>query len=303
LFPYVTAAAAVTSALSVSALPAELSLSQMIRCLTAAALLPLFPLHGIYVAALTRTRGCIAVCLAVLLPAAGLYATRDLLQQMPADFLTGIRMLGLFGALYGSLKALTQSRVIPLLAYAGLSFYSVLWWHIAGTAALHPQAVAYFGAVVLITAGLAAAWCRVQARYGDLVLDRIGGLARPMPHFATLFALLVMAAVGLPPFGLFSGYIGMLLYAAGNISWDLNIVLFTWLAASFYFFRMMQQLLFGPHRTDIPYRDLDGRETVSIIVLLLMLVALGLLPFGSGGSDPLASGYRSALEMTAPWIK
>jgi NADH-quinone oxidoreductase subunit M len=254
-------------------------------------------------AALTRTRGYVSIGSAVLLPAAGFYVLIGLLGELPAELLSGISMLALFGAAFGSLKAVAQSRVSPLLGYASLSFYSVLWWHLAGTRTLIPQAAVYFSAVVLITAALSLAWGRVQTRYGDLPLDRIGGLARPMPLFATLLALLVMAAVGLPPFGLFSGYVGMLLYRGSGISWDLSVVLLTWFAASFYLFRMMQQLLFGPHRTDIPYEDLRRGEAVSLVLVLLVLVAVGLLPYGFFESDRLEKGYRTTVELTTSWIK
>jgi len=161
----------------------------------------------------------------------------------------------------------------------------------------------YFSAVVLITAGLLLAWYYVQARYGDLAFDRIGGLARPMPRFATLLALLAMAAVGLPPFGLFSGYIGMLLHPSIEISWDLSIILLTWFAASFYLFRMMQRLLFGPHRTDILYEDLRRAETVPLLIMLLILVAIGLLPYGFIESDLIANGDRTTMEMATSWIE
>jgi NADH-quinone oxidoreductase subunit L len=303
LFPYIASLIALGLALQSGARLGELSAAQLGQFLAVASMFPLFPLHGLYVAALTRPRGCMVICFAILLPTAGLYGMIDLFRGMPAEFLAGVRMLALSGALYGSLKALVQSRMASLLAYAGLSFYSVLWWHIAGTRTLPPQAVVYFSAVVLVTIGLLLAWHRVQARYGDLALDRIGGLAHPMPRFATLLALLAMAAAGLPPFGLFSGYIGMLLYPSIKISWDLSIILLTWFAASFYLFRMMQRLLFGPHRTDILYEDLHRAETISLLIMLVILVAVGLLPYGFFESDLLANGYRSTMEMTTPWIK
>jgi NADH-quinone oxidoreductase subunit L len=303
LFPYIASVTALIAALSVSAFPGDLSAPKIVRFVVAAAMLPLFPLHGLYVVALSRPRGYMAVCFAILLPTAGLYGTIDLLGGMPSEFLAGIGTLALFGALYGTIRALAQSRLVPLLAYASLSFYSVLWWHIAGTGTLPPHAAVYVSAVVLITAGLSLAWRRVQARYGDLALDQIGGLARAMPRFAMLFSLLAMAAGGLPPFGLFSGYVRMLLHQPVDIAWDLSIVLLTWFAASFYFFRMMQKLLFGPHRTDIPYEDLHGAETVSLSIVLLILIAIGLLPYGFFESDPLAHGYRTAMEMTTSWIK
>ena len=50
-----------------------------------------------------------AIGLTLLMPAAGLYGMTELLRGVPAEFLTGIRMLALFGALYGSLKALATA--------------------------------------------------------------------------------------------------------------------------------------------------------------------------------------------------
>jgi NADH-quinone oxidoreductase subunit M len=40
----------------------------------------------------------------------------------------------------------------------------------------------------------------------------------------------------------------------------------------------MQQLLFGPRRTDISYEDLRPAEVASLLILLLSLLAVGLLP-------------------------
>ncbi len=300
LFPYVISLTALVAALSEFALPEDWSLLKFVRFLVLASMLPLFPLHGLYVAALTRPRCYMAICFAILLPTAGLYGVLDVLRGMPAEFLTSVRMLALFGALYGSLKALGQSRITSLFAYASLAFYSVLWWHMAGTRTLLPQAAVYFSAVVLITVGLLLAGYFVQARYGDVAFDRIGGLARPMPRFATLLALLTMAAVGLPPFGLFSGYIGMLLHPSIEISWELSIIMLTWFAASFYLFRMMQRLLFGPHRTDILYHDLHRGESVSLMILLLILITICLLPYGFFEFDLLAN---ATTEMMTSWIK
>lgn len=237
------------------------------------------------------------MCLAILLPAAGLYGLTGLLPEMPAEFLRVVSVLALFGALYGSLKALVQFRVSHLLAYAGLAFFSILWWYLAVTGTSTPQAAVYTSAVALVIGGLLLAWHRVQARYGDLDLNQIGGLARPMPRFATLLALLVMAAVGLPPFGLFSGYMAILLHPSIVISWDLMVILLAWLAASWYLFRLIQRLLFGPHRSDILYEDLRPTEVAPLLIVLLILLALGITPYGFFESDTLTNSYRTAMEL------
>jgi len=302
LFPYVMGLAALVALLSVSALPESLSLPKVIHFLVVALILPLFPLHGLYVAAMVRSRGYITIGLTLLMPAAGLYAMTELLRGVSAEFLTGIRVLALFSALFGSLKALAQPRVTPLLAYAGVAFYSVLWWHAAG-GTVSTQALVYAISVILVTGGLLLTTSRLQARYGDEAVDSIGGLARPMPRFAIVMTLLTMAAIGLPPFGFFSGSVGILLHPPVAISWELIIIAFTLFAASFYLFRLMQRILFGPHRTDIPYEDLSPGEGVPILIVLLMLVVIGLLPYGLFDFDALARGHRTTMEITTSWLK
>ncbi len=63
--------------------------------------------------------------------------------------------LALFGAVYGSLKALTQSSVPGLLAYVGLGFYSTLWVALAaGQIPAGNRLAIDTASVALLTAGL-----------------------------------------------------------------------------------------------------------------------------------------------------
>ena len=291
VFPYVAALIAIGSALAfgarLPAQPAEIGLFILI-----AILLPLFPLHGIYVAALTRWPGYQAIALAMLLPAAGVFGIAQLMPDLPIETLRAVSVLALFGAVYGSLKALGQTRVPQLVAYAGVAFYSALWWSLGITVNLGVQPIIYLVTTILISAGLLLAWQRVRERYGDLTLDGMHGLAGPMPRFATVFSLLVMAAIGLLPFGVFSAYVAMLLQASATVTWGLMVILFTWFLASWYLFRMMQRLLFGPHRSDIGYNDFQTSEVAVFALLLLILIALGAMPLDWVETVPLAHGTR-----------
>ena len=188
-------------------------------------------------------------------------------------------MLALFGAIYSSIKAIVQTDVPNLIAYTGVAFYSILWWHIASVGSMAPVAVVYAGSVLLVTVGILLAWDRVRVRYGNLDLTKIGGLAQPMPKFALCLALLVMAAVGLPPFGLFFGYVGLLL-SLSAMSGGMVIVLLTWFGLSWCLFKLMQRVLFGPHRTDLRYDDLRPAEIAAIAMILLLLVSLSVVPHG-----------------------
>lgn len=236
-----------------------------------ALLLPLFPFQGLYVAALTRAPKGLATALCPLMPALGIYTMSWLLPEIPRELLPAIGVLAAVGALWGSIKALLQSRVSHLLAYGGLALYAILWWHFSRAGVMTESALFYAWSVTLVLSGLFLAWDRVRARYGELNLNEIGGLFQPMPRFAVCLALLIMAAVGLPPFGLFFGFLGILFDPSTGVSFELIAIVATWLAASWYLFKLMQRLLFGPHRTDLRYEDLRPIEVIAFVLVITLL--------------------------------
>jgi len=243
-----------------------------------AMLLPLVPLHAGYVAGLAGLPGNLPAFLACLLPALGFHGFMMVFPHLPGDLQGVLPMVGLVGAVYGALKALAQSRVRALLAYANLSFFSMLWWYLATMRTVPSQAALYLASVGLATNGLLLAWYAIRARYGDMDLRAIRGLAHPMPRFAVLFALLILAALGLPPFGVFAGFIGLLLTPGLPLSGALAVVVLAWLSASWYLLDLLQQLLFGRHRPDLRYEDLGHAEFASLLALVLLLCAMGLAP-------------------------
>jgi NADH-quinone oxidoreductase subunit M len=180
-----------------------------------------------------------------------------------------------------------------------MAFFAIFWWCLAVEKTYGSEAVLYVVTVVLLTVGLLLAAQRLQHRYGNLAFDRMHGLAKPMPRFATLFGLLVMAAIGLPPFGFFSTHFTMLAQPSSARSWGLVIVLLVWFIASWYLFRMMQRLLFGPHRENLAYEDLRPAEIVTFVTVLLAVLLLGIAPRQTARSDQVTHGDRAALETTA----
>ena len=272
-----------------TALVAAPPISAVVVLAVCAMLLPLVPLHGGYVAALAGLPGNLPAFLACLLPVLGFHGLLAVLPGLPDDLKAALPVVGLAGAFYGALKALAQSRVRALLAYANVSFFSILWWHVAVVQSASPQATLYLSAVGLATNGLLLAWYAIRARYGDMDLNAIRGLAHVMPRFAVLFMLLALAALGLPPFGVFAGFMGLLLAPALPLSVGLFVVVVAWLAASWYLLDLLQRLLFGRHRTDLRYEDLHRTEFAALLALVILLLGMGLAPtrvFDTGAPAP-----------------
>ena len=132
----------------------------------------------------------------------------------------------------------------------------------------------------------------LRVRYGEITLRAVGGLAQHMPRFAVALSLVALAALGLPPFAVFSGFLGMVLAPAlqnaGAFSAGLTVILIAWLAASRYFFGLAQTLLFGHQRPESGHHDLRAPELASLAIMLALLAALGVMPVGFFAGEPIS---------------
>jgi NADH-quinone oxidoreductase subunit M len=237
----------------------------------------------------------------VLLPVAGLHLLASAIPSVPDSVAWTLSLFALLGAAYGALKALAQSRVRLLLAYGSLSFFSILWFFAAASRMVTPRSALLVGTVGLATCGLMVAWQVIRTRYGDDVDPQaISGLAAGMPQFAVLLSLLALAAMGLPPFGVFAGFMGLLLSSPFPPLAGLFVTLVAWLAASWYIMQMVQRLLFGIRRPELRYTDVLLAEFASLLIVVLVLLALGLAPATLFASDG-ASSPEAIIGESTTW--
>jgi NADH-quinone oxidoreductase subunit M len=133
---------------ALTAVPPVSSIAFAVACAIG---LPLVPFHKSYVAALTGLPGNLPAFLALLLPVIGFHGLMTVLPQFPNALTEAVAVLALVGKLYGSLKALAQSRAASVVAYGGLAFLSILWWYLITTRTAAPQTLVYLSAVSLAT--------------------------------------------------------------------------------------------------------------------------------------------------------
>lgn len=261
---------------ALAAAPPVAALGAALACAVA---FPLPPFHKGYVAALIALPGNLPAFLALALPAVGAHGLLTVLPQLPPSLQEATGWLAAAGSLYGSLRALAQARATSVVTYGGLAFLSIAWWYLAATHSVSSYTIVYVSAVGLATGGLLLASSALRARFGEIGLRALSGLAQPMPRFAVIFSLLALAALGLPPFGVYAGFLGMLL--APSLTWSAGLIvpLVAWLLASWYLFDLVQGLLFGRLATEHrPHEDLRGPELASLAVVLALLTMMGLLP-------------------------
>jgi len=274
-------------------------LSSMAALLACAILLPLVPFHDGQITALTRLPGNLPSFIVLLFPALGLHNLAPLAATLPDTVTEMIGWLALAGTVYGAVKALAQSRVRLLLAYSSLSFFSMLWWCVVTMRSATPRAALFVGSVGLVMCGLLLAWQIVRTRYGDDIDPQaISGLASTMPQYAVLLSLLALAAMGLPPFGVFAGFMGLLLSSTAAFSGGIVVLICAWLASSWYILSLVQGLLFGTRRADLRYADVLQTELTSLILVVLTLLALGVVPSTLFGPDRTSAPARATAQPT-----
>jgi len=272
--------------------------ASILLLLSYAILLPACPLHGASIVSFSRLKGVLPNFLALFLPALGLKGVLMILPDLPTLVLSIVSVFALIGALYGGIRALVQSNLRHRLAYAALSFWSILWWYLANTGRGSTPAILYFCALGLIMQGLFIAAYLLEKRQGELNLDQLGGLARAMPRFGVFLSLLVAAAMGLPLFGSFTALIAMATSPEIRLSWRFVIVLLAWLLSSWHFPLFMQGILLGPSKTDRIYRDLHSSETLSLTLIIAMIVLLGIAP-----QVLIAPTQTAPVQEAISWLK
>jgi NADH-quinone oxidoreductase subunit M len=108
-----------------------------------------------------------------------------------------------------------------------------------------------------------------------------GGLATPMPVYATFFLLAVLSSVGLP---LLNGFVGEFLVLSGAFQSAVpHGMLFAILGASgviwgaCYLLWMYQKVFYGQihHDENKTLPEIDGRERISLVPLVVMAVIMG----------------------------
>jgi len=250
------------------------SIAAVLQLVACATLLPFFPLQATFVGSLSNLPGTLPAFLAVVLPCLGWHGIASVIPEVPVPLLHTVIALALVGAVYEAVRASVQFHLTRMIASITTILFSLVWWHVGATGKAAPEAGWYLSTVSLAASGLLLAGHQLEARYGFLDLDKLRGLARPMPRFATLVGLLLMAAMGLPLFGIFSAFVAMMFALTPAVPQSAIIVLLIWLIASLLFMRLFQRLLYGQPKPDLVYQDLTLTE------LLPLVLVLGLLAFG-----------------------
>jgi len=120
----------------------------------------------------------------------------------------------------------------------------------------------------------------IYERRHTKLMSEFGGIASVMPKFAVIFGIMLMASVGLP---LTIGFVGEFLVLLGfyQVSPMMTILAGTSIIlGAVYMLRVMKRTFFGPldNEENKKLKDLNRRETWSLIPLVAIVIWLGVYP-------------------------
>ena len=247
---------------------------------------PLFPLHTWLPDAHVEAPTAGSVLLAGVLLKMGTYGLLrfnvGMFPDQAAYNSSWINTLAIIGIIYGALVALVQPNLKKLIAYSSVSHLGFVVLGIFSLTTIGTDGAVYqmlnhgisTGALFML-AGM------LYERKHTYEFKEYGGLATPMPVYATFFLLAVLSSVGLP---LLNGFVGEFLVLSGTFQSAVpHAILFAILGSSgviwgaCYLLWMYQKVFYGQihHDENKTLPDIDGRERISLVPLVVMAVIMG----------------------------
>jgi NADH-quinone oxidoreductase subunit M len=246
---------------------------------------PMFPLHTWLPDAHVEAPTAGSVILAGVLLKMGTYGLLrfnvGLFPEQARANQAWIMALAIIGIIYGALVAMIQPNIKRLIAYTSVSH---LGFVVLGIFSFTQMGVD--GAVYQMlnhgvsTGALFMLLGMIYDRRHTYDMKEYGGLATPMPVYATFFTFIMLSSVGLT---LLNGFVGEFMVLSGAFQakqlWGILAATgVIWSAC--YLLWMYQRVFQGPitNPANVNLRDLDARERVSLWPLAIAALVMGVAP-------------------------
>jgi NADH-quinone oxidoreductase subunit M len=262
---------------------------------------PLFPFHTWLPDAHVEAPTAGSILLAGVLLKMGTYGLMrfnvGLFPQEARRQAAWIIALAIIGIIYGALVAMVQPNMKKLVAYSSVSHLGfVVLGIFSFTTAGADGAVYQMLNHGVSTGALFMMLGYIYDRRHNYEIKQFGGLATPMPVFATLFLLVTLSSIGLP---LMNGFVGEFLVLSGAFQAQ---ALYGVLAASgviwsaAYMLWFYQRTFYGEITNDanLNLMDVNGRERLALVPLVVMALVMGIAStYWINAIDPVSRDLNS----------
>jgi NADH-quinone oxidoreductase subunit M len=250
---------------------------------------PMWPLHSWLPDAHVEAPTAGSVILAGVLLKMGTYGflrfNIPLFPQAAAQLAPWIALLAVIGILYGAAVSYAQQDVKKLVAYSSVSH---LGFVMLGLFALNPQGI-QGGILQMVNHGLSTGALflivgMIYERRHTRELEAFGGLWKIMPVYGALTLIVALSSMGLPGLNGFVGEFTILLGAFGSEAigspWFAGLAAAGVILAAVYMLHMFQKMFLGAVEIEENRRlvDLNWREIVTLVPLLVLIFWIGLYP-------------------------
>lgn len=200
-----------------------------------------------------------------------------------------IGLAGVVAIVYAAFVAMSQTDLKRLIAYSSVSHMGFVMLGMASlTVEGHSGALFQMFSHGIISALLFLMAGVLYDRTGDRMIANYSGLASKMPHYSVAVMISFFAALGLPGF---SGFVAEFLVLIGAFDGAVNgqvidvfmpiLGLLGLILGAAYFLWTIQRMFFGKYwikdeSWQLP--DLDLREKIMIIPLLILVLLFGIFP-------------------------
>lgn len=241
--------------------------------------IPIFPLHGWLPLAYVEGPYLSTFMLSAVMAKVAIYAIiRIVLPVFSAEFVSYGMLFSIpavFGMIYFGIIAISQGELKKILAYSSASHMAIIalgafTGNVVGlTGSLYLSAAhATATGLLFLLAGL------LHDKCGNDEMNNLRGLAKTAPIFSAVFAVAMFSSLGLPGT---NGFIGELLVILGVFKNSIPLGIFTTLTlivGVLYMLKAYQKLFFG-ETTATNFVDLNLRETIAVIPIVIIIILTG----------------------------
>ena len=223
--------------------------------------------------------------------------------SLSSTWLTTVGWVGIISALLAATIATVTMDVKRVLAYSTISQLGLMFAALGtGTSGgwfasqFHLMSQGFFKALAFLAAG------SIIHMLGTRDMSEMGGLRKRMPITFIAFLFATLALVGVPPFvGFFSKDLIITELSLANMNIQVWLVVVVSVLSSFYMFRALFKIFFGPESKIAREKDIHEAPKIMTVPLMILSVCVVVLGFTEQSAAGLL-GFTQTLATDLPII-